>query len=115
MNKYGVTEALAYMSSTQQLAARTLINMIDIISTRSHALSASHKAFSDVAIDLMQQASLNRDPAKLQTLQSEWAKACLTYGQSQSESYLHFVEHCGTQALKVCSDLAENNPDSHAS
>lgn len=92
---------LRMMGAQQQLAARSLINLIEMISTTSRRYAEGTSNFTRDAYDLMQEASETRDPAKLAELQKRWAQTCLKYGQDQTRASMNFVEQCGKQALNV--------------
>ncbi|MFT3996641.1 MAG: phasin [Asticcacaulis sp.] len=94
-------QGLKMMGAQQQLAARSLVNMIEMISASSHRYAQETTDFTRDAISLMQQASHTRDPAELRELQSQWAKTCVKYGQNQTRATMGFVEQCGLQALSA--------------
>lgn len=96
--------AFKIMGATQQLATRSLINLIEMVSTNSHRLASENTAFTEEALGLMQEASQTRDPEALRKLQKRWAETCLKYGQNQTRTTMNFVEHCGLQALSVASN-----------
>ncbi len=92
---------LRLMKAQQQLAARSLINLIEMISTTSHRYANDTTAFTQEALALMNEAAANRDPAALADLQKRWTAICLKYGQDQTRAGMSFVEQCGQQALNV--------------
>ena len=92
---------LRMMEAQQQLAARSLINLIEMISTTSHRYAEDTAAFTQEAISLMNEAAVKRDPASVSELQKKWAATCLKYGQDQTKATMIFVEQCGKQALNV--------------
>lgn len=90
---------LRMMGAQQQLAARSLINLIEMISTTSRRYAEDTQAFTRDAYELMKEASETRDPAALSELQQKWTKTCLKYGQDQTKATMTFVQNCGKQAL----------------
>lgn len=90
---------LKMMGAQQQLAARSLINLIEMISTTSRQYAEETSAFTRDAFGLMQEAAGTRDPASLAELQQKWARTCLKYGHEQTRATMNFVEQCGKQAL----------------
>jgi hypothetical protein len=92
---------LKLMEAQQQLAARSLINLIEMISTTSHRYASDTTSFTQEALDLMRAAAQTRDPAALADLQKTWAATCMKYGQNQSRAAMAFVEQCGLQALNT--------------
>ncbi len=101
---------LRLMKAQQQLAARSLINLIEMISTTSHRYANDTTAFTQEALALMNEAAANRDPAAFAELQKRWTAVCLKYGQDQTRAGMSFVEQCGQQALNVAA-RAEDMPD----
>ncbi|ESQ84819.1 hypothetical protein AEAC466_07110 [Asticcacaulis sp. AC466] len=97
---------LRLMADQQQRAARSLINLIEMISTTSRRYAEDTTAFTQEALNLMNEAAHltkdgNRDAAAVADLQKKWAETCLKYGQDQTKATMHFVEQCGRQALTV--------------
>ena len=92
---------LRLMEAQQQLAARSLINLIEMISTTSSRMASETGSFTQEALDLMNEAARKHDPASLAELQQKWSALCLKYGQTQTRAAMSFVEHCGQQALNV--------------
>ena len=92
---------LRMMEAQQQLAARSLINLIEMISTTSHRMASDTSDFSREAIELMNEAAKKHDPASLAELQQKWSATCMKYGQTQTRAAMSFVEQCGLQALNV--------------
>jgi hypothetical protein len=98
---------LRMMGAQQQLAARSLVNLIEMISTTSHRYAEETTAFTKDALELMREASVTRDPGALAELQQKWAQTCLKYSQDQTRATMAFVENCGKQALSTASNGAE--------
>jgi hypothetical protein len=98
---------LRMMGAQQQLAARSLVNLIEMISTTSHRYAEETTAFTRDALELMREASLTRDPGGLAEVQQKWAQTCLKYSQDQTRATMAFVEQCGKQALSTASNGAE--------
>lgn len=96
------------MGAQQQLAARSLINMIEMISTSTHRYAEQSQAFTREALDLINKASKTTDPAQLAQLQEQWTRTCLKYGQDQTRASIQFVEHCGLQALNLVAPPSED-------
>ncbi len=92
---------LRMMEAQQQLAARSLINLIEMISTTSHRYAQDTSDFTRDALDLMNDAARQHDPASLADVQKRWSETCLKYGQTQTRAAMAFVEQCGLQALNV--------------
>ena len=92
---------LRLMEAQQQLAARSLLNLIEMISTTSTRMASDTSAFSQEALRLMNAASGARDPASLAALQKEWAETCLKYGQNQTQASMAFMQQCGLQAISA--------------
>lgn len=95
---------LRMMGAQQQLAARSLVNLIEMISTTSHRYAEETTAFTRDALELMREASVTRDPGALAELQQKWAQTCLKYSQDQTRATMTFVENCGKQALSTASN-----------
>lgn len=94
-------KGLKLMGAQQQLAARSLINLIGMVSSSSHRYAQETTDFARDAVSLMQEATRTRDPQAISELQSQWAKTCVKYGQNQTRATMQFVEQCGLQALNV--------------
>ncbi len=92
---------LRMMEAQQQLAARSLINLIEMISTTSHRYAQDTSDFTRDAIELMNEAARPHDPAGFADVQRRWSETCLKYGQTQTRAAVAFVEQCGLQALNV--------------
>lgn len=103
-------QGLKMMGTQQQLAARSLVNLIGMISASSHRYAQETTAFTRDALSLMQQAAQTRDPAELRELQSQWAKTCVKYGQNQTRATMSFVEQCGLQALNASAPQGDDLP-----
>lgn len=107
-------QGLRLMGAQQQLAARSLINLIEMISTSSLRYAEQTEAFTRDAVELMGQAAQAHTPQDLGDLQKKWTDTCLKYGQSQTRATMAFVEHCGVQALNAAAhletDIAETPP-----
>lgn len=101
---------LRLMADQQQRAARSLINLIEMISTTSHRYAEDTAAFTQEAIALMNEASAKHDAASMADLQKRWAATCLKYGQDQTRATMTFVEQCGKQALNVASHAQDSSP-----
>lgn len=99
--------SLRLMGAQQQLAARSLVNLIEMISTTSHRYAEETAAFTHDALELMREASVSRDPATLAEVQQKWAQTCLKYSQDQTRATMAFVEQCGKQALSTASNGTE--------
>ncbi len=102
---------LRMMGAQQQLAARSLINLIEMISTTSRRYAEGTSAFTREAYDLMKEAAETRDPAALAELQQKWARTCLKYGQDQTRASMTFVEQCGKQALNSAATARDTKSD----
>ncbi|ESQ81289.1 phasin [Asticcacaulis sp. YBE204] len=100
-------KGLKMMGAQQQLATRSLVNLIEMISTSSHRYAQETTDFTRDALSLMQEASRTRDPAELRELQSQWAKTCVKYSQNQTRATMTFVEQCGLQALNTAATTAK--------
>ena len=92
---------LRLMEAQQQLAARSLINLIEMVSTTSHRYAEQTSNFTREAVELMNEAAARHDPASLAELQRKWSETCLKYGQNQTRAAMAFVEQCGAQALTM--------------
>lgn len=101
---------LRLMEAQSQLAARSLINLIEMISTTSHRYAQETGDFTRAALDLMNQASRQHDPASLADLQRKWSETCVKYGQNQTRAAMAFVESCGQQALNVAARSQDAAP-----
>ncbi len=101
---------LRLMEAQQQLAARSLINLIEMISTTSHRYAEGTSDFTREALDLMNAAAQKHDPASLAELQRQWSETCVKYGQNQTRAAMAFVESCGLQALNVAA-RTDTSPD----
>ena len=101
---------LRLMADQQQRAARSLINLIEMISTTSHRYAQDTTAFTQEALALMNEAAKKQDPAAIADLQKQWAATCLKYGQDQTKATMHFVEQCGKQALTVAAHVSAETP-----
>ena len=99
---------LRMMGAQQQLAARSLINLIEMISTTSRRYAEDTQAFTRDAYELMKEASETRDPAALSELQQKWTKTCLKYGQDQTKATMTFVQQCGKQALNSAAPVQDD-------
>ncbi len=102
---------LRMMGAQQQLAARSLINLIEMISTTSRRYAEGTSSFTREAYDLMKEATETRDPAALAELQQKWARTCLKYGQDQTRASMTFVEQCGKQALNSAATAPDTKSD----
>lgn len=94
-------KGLKLMGAQQQLATRSLVNLIEMISASSHRYAQETTDFTRDALSLMQEASRTRDPSELRELQSQWTKTCVKYSQNQTRATMNFVEQCGLQALNT--------------
>jgi len=103
---------LRLMADQQQRAARSLINLIEMISTTSHRYAEDTTAFTQEALALMKEASSQSDAASMAELQKRWAATCLKYGQDQTRATMQFVEQCGKQALNVASHAQDQTTPS---
>lgn len=92
---------LKMMEAQSQLAARSLINLIEMISASSHRYAEETGHFTREALTLMNEAASVRDATALADLQKRWAETCLKYGQERTAATMQFVEQCGQQALSV--------------
>ncbi len=107
-------QGLRLMGAQQQLAARSLINLIEMISTSSLRYTEQTEAFTRDALDLMGQAAQAHTPQALGDLQKRWADTCLKYGQTQTRATMAFVEQCGAQALNTAAHLETDVADTSA-
>jgi hypothetical protein len=98
-NNLAFGHAFKVMGATQQLMVRSLINLIEMISTSSHRYTQGNSAFTEEALSLMQRASAAKDPESARALQKEWADTCLKFSQSQTRMTMGFVEQFGKQVL----------------
>ncbi len=98
-------QGLRLMGAQQQLAARSLLNLIEMISTSSRRYAEDTQAFARDAVDLMGQASHVHSPQDLGDLHKKWTDTCLKYGQSQTRATMAFVEQCGAQALSAAAHI----------
>lgn len=101
---------LRLMADQQQRAARSLINLIEMISATSHRYAQDTAAFTQEAMALINEASTKQDAASMADLQKRWAATCLKYGQDQTKATMTFVEQCGKQALNVASHAQTPSP-----
>jgi len=97
------------MGVQQQLAARSLVNLIEMISASSHRYAQETTDFTQDAVSLMQKAAITRDPAELAELQRQWANTCLKYGENQTRATMQFVEQCGQQALTIAASAQDTD------
>ncbi len=95
---------LNMMGAHQQLAARSLLNMIEMITATSQRYAAETTAFTREAFDLMKEAANTHDPAVLADLQQRWTRTCVKYGQDRTRAAMTFVEQCGKQALNTAAE-----------
>jgi len=100
------------MGAQQQLAARSLINLIEMISTSSHRYARETTSFTREALELVNEAARTRDAKALHALQQKWTETCLKYGQDQTRATMSFVEQCGLQALNVSAPIS-GTPTAH--
>ena len=98
-------QGLRLMEAQQQLAARSLLNLIEMISTSSRRYAEDTQAFAHDAVELMTEAAHVHTPQDLGDLQKKWADTCLKYGQSQTRATMAFVEQCGAQALNAAAHI----------
>lgn len=101
---------LKLMGAQQQLAARSLVNLIEMISTSSHRYAQQTAELTRDALSLMQQAATAPDAQSLSQLQTQWTAACLRYGETQARATMQFVEQCGLQALNIAATNASVSP-----
>lgn len=92
---------LRLMEAQSQLATRSLINLIEMISASSHRYAEATGDFTREALNLMNEAATVNDPGQLSALQKRWAETCMKYGQERTAATMHFVEQCGQHALNV--------------
>ena len=100
-------QSLSLMGSTQQLAARSLINLIEMISSNSHQYVQENQAFAKEAFELVQKAATVSSPDDIGAIQKSWTDTCMKYGQNQTQTTMNFIQQCGAQALSVA---AESEP-----
>jgi uncharacterized membrane protein len=98
-------QGLRLMGAHQQLAARSLINLIEMVSTSSRRYAEDTQAFTRDAVALMGQAAQAHTPHDLGELHKKWTDTCLKYGQSQTRATMAFVEQCGAQALNAAAHI----------
>ena len=98
-------QGLRLMGAQQQLAARSLLNLIEMVSTSSRRYTEETQAFAHDAVELMTEASRVHTPKDLGDLQKKWTDTCLKYGQSQTRATMAFVEQCGVQALSAAAHI----------
>jgi hypothetical protein len=98
-NSLAFGHAFKVMGATQQLMVRSLVNLIEMISTSSHRYTEGNSTFTNEALLLMQKASAARDPDSVRALQKEWADTCMKFSQSQTRMTMGFVEQFGQQVL----------------
>lgn len=101
---------LKLMGTQQQLAARSLVNLIEMISASSHRYAQETTDFTRDAVSLMQKATTTRDAAEIAELQNQWARTCLKYGENQTRATMQFVEQCGQQALNIAASAPDAAP-----
>ncbi len=102
-------QGLRLMEAQQQRATRSLINLIEMISTTSRRYAEDTSAFTRDAMALMNEAAAGRDTKSVSDLQKKWAETCVKYSQNQTRATMAFVEQCGLQALNVA---AKHEPES---
>jgi len=98
--------ALKAMTAPQELAARNLLTLIDIISTQTTMTQDGNRQLSEKAMSLLSEAAKTRDYDGLTQLQTQWTEAVLSYSQDQTKMGVQFLEHCGQQALGMASGLS---------
>ncbi|MFT4091792.1 MAG: phasin [Asticcacaulis sp.] len=98
---------LKLMGAQQQLAARSLINLIEMISASSHRYTQETTDFTRDAVSLMQKASTTRDAGEIAELQNQWTRTCMKYGENQTRATMQFVEQCGQQALNIAASAPD--------
>ncbi|MDI7776114.1 phasin [Asticcacaulis sp. EMRT-3] len=106
---------LKLMEAQSQLAARSLINLIEMISTSTHRYSEDTDHFTQEAMRLMNAAASAPDAAALAEVQKRWAETCLTYGKDRTQATLNFVEQCGQQALNIAARHGQGGADQNSS
>jgi len=104
-------KGLKMMSAQQELAARNLVNLIEMISTSSHRYAKDTTSLTQEAVDLMKEAAKTKDVTGLASLQKQWAEAVIKYGQDQTRASVSFLEQCGQQALNMASGLTPDGED----
>ncbi|MGZ3298384.1 MAG: phasin [Asticcacaulis sp.] len=107
-------QGLRLMGAQQQLAARSLINLIEMISTHSQRYAEQTEAFARDAVELMGQAAQVHTPQDLGELQKKWTDTCVKYGQSQTRATMNFVEQCGAQALNAAAHIETDAAEAKA-
>lgn len=105
-------QGLRLMEAQQQRAARSLINLIEMISTTSRRYAEDTTAFTQDAVALMNEAATRHNPKSLSDLQKKWAETCVKYSQNKTRATMAFVEQCGLQALNVA---AKGEPEAKSS
>ena len=98
---------LGLMNAQSRLAAQSLINIIEMVSTQSHLYAQNNQVFVKDALDLMTKARQVRTLEELTALQQQWTKTCLNYGRDQSDTSRNFVEQCGLQALSIAANAVK--------
>ena len=98
-------QGLRLMGAHQQLATRSLLNLIEMVSTSSRRYAEDTQAFARDTVELMGAAAKIQSPQDLTELQKKWADTCLKYGQSQTRATMAFVEQCGAQALNTAAHI----------
>jgi len=98
-------QGLRLMGAQQQLATRSLVNLIEMISTSSRRYAEDTQAFTRDAVELMTAATKVHTPQDLGDLHKKWTDTCLKYGQSQTRATMAFVEQCGAQALNAAAHI----------
>ncbi|WAC46885.1 phasin [Asticcacaulis sp. SL142] len=105
MTNHGPFEqGLKLMGAQQQLATRSLLNLVEMITASSHRYASQTTAFAEDAVRLMKEASAVRDPQGLTDLQKEWTQTCVKYSENQARTTMQFVEQCGKQALNTAAN-----------
>lgn len=102
-------KGLQMMTAQQQLAARSLVNLIEMISTSSHRYAEDTKALTQEALSLMNAAKDTKDMASLSSLHKQWADAVVKYSQDQTRTGIHFLEQCGQQAIDLASGVKNSD------
>ena len=98
-------QGLRLMGAQQQLATRSLVNLIEMISTSSRRYAEETQAFAKDAVGLMTEAAQVHTPQDLGDLHKKWTDTCVKYGQSQTRATMAFVEQCGAQALNAAAHI----------
>jgi hypothetical protein len=104
-------KGLKLMTAHQELAARNLVNLIEMISTSSHRYAEGTKALSEEAMRLMSEAAQTKDVTTLSGLQKQWGEAVIKYSKDQTHAGVSFLEQCGQQALDMASNITETSDD----